>query len=67
MEEAEKYLIQASHISVSSATVQEHLGEVYQKQGRPELAKEAWEKALSLAKDPDQTARLKSKLGGEKK
>ena len=60
--EAEKNLKDAARIDTGSATIQEHLGDVYQKQGKSGLAKIAWEKALNLASDPSDITRLKGKL-----
>ncbi len=60
-DEAEKYLKNASRLS-ASATIFEHLGDVYQKQNKPELAKSNWRKALNLASDKEMIERLKLKL-----
>lgn len=62
LNEAEKYLKEAAQIDDVSSTIQEHLGDVYQKQGKRELAKSAWQKALEIAADAEDAARLKSKL-----
>src|SRR5262249_35121768 len=67
LEEAEKYLTQAAQ-SAKSATIFEHLGDVYDRAGKKESAQQQWQKALALSAEPDQTTRLKSKLGmGAKK
>ena len=60
--EAEKHLKDAGRIDTGSSTINEHLGDVYKKQGKSELAKTYWQKALNLASDPSDTARLKAKL-----
>lgn len=60
--EAEKYLKSASRYDSASSTIMEHLGDVYQKQGKNDLAKSAWQKALTLAADADDINRLKTKL-----
>lgn len=60
--EAEKYLKNALRFDNSSATIHEHLGDVYQKQGKPELAKNAWQKAFNLASETNEKNRLKAKL-----
>jgi len=60
--EAEENLKAALRIEDTSSTVQEHLGDVYQKQGKSELAKSAWQKALTLAAETDEINRLKTKL-----
>jgi len=46
----------------ASATIYEHLGDVYLKQGKSELAKASWQKALTLSSDTDQIAAIKAKL-----
>jgi len=61
--EAEKYLKEAAEIDTASSTISEHLGDVYQKQGKTELARDAWQKALNLASDIQDVNRLKAKLG----
>ena len=61
LDEAEKYLKNASRLS-PSATIFEHLGDVYQKQNKPEKAKSIWRKALNLAADKPTSDRLKLKL-----
>lgn len=60
--EAEKYLKDALRYDATSTTIHEHLGDVYQKQNKPELARSAWEKALDLAAEADEKNRLKTKL-----
>jgi tetratricopeptide (TPR) repeat protein len=59
--EAEKYLKDASRL-VASATILEHLGDVYQKQNKAALAKTTWQKALNLASGAEMTERIKAKL-----
>ena len=61
-DEAEKYLKDALRYDVSSPTINEHLGDVYHQQGKPELAKSAWQKALNLVSDTEETSRLNTKL-----
>lgn len=60
--EAEKYLKSAARFDAASATIREHLGDVYQKQGKIELARTAWRKALDLASDSEDINRIKNKL-----
>jgi hypothetical protein len=43
------------------------MGDVYQRTGRIELAREEWRKALTGAMEDDLIARLKAKLDGEGK
>ena len=59
--EAEKYLKNAARLT-SSATTFEHLGDVYQKLNKTELAKANWRKALNLIFDKAAADRLKLKL-----
>jgi len=61
--EAEKKLLEAARFDSSSSTIQEHIGDVYLKQGKAPQAKTAWEKALVLTSDPADITRLKGKLG----
>jgi Flp pilus assembly protein TadD len=61
-EEAERNLIEAARLDQTSATIQEHLGDTYQKRGKNELARAAWQKALALNIAQDGTARIKAKL-----
>ena len=65
LDEAEKHLSDAARRSPRSATIHEHLGDLYQKRGKTEEARTAWQKALSLSVEPAETTRLKTKLGGE--
>ncbi|CAN5285426.1 hypothetical protein BH10ACI1_BH10ACI1_19320 [soil metagenome] len=59
--EAEKNMKIAARLS-STATIFEHLGDIYQKQNKKELAKSAWRKAVNLAMDKETSDRLKLKL-----
>ncbi len=61
--EAQKYLEQAVIYSARSATVHDHLGDLYKKQGQAEKAREKWEEALKLATEPDEIKKIKEKLG----
>lgn len=60
--DAEKNLKNAAKYNASSATIQEHLGDVYQKLNKPDLAKKSWQKALTLTSDAENVTRLKTKL-----
>lgn len=60
--EAEKHLKNAAKYDASSATIQEHLGDVYQKLNKPDLAKRSWQKALNMTSDTEEVTRLKTKL-----
>lgn len=61
LDEAEKYLTQAARLYVGSATVQEHLGDVYDRLGKKEMARTTWQKALFFSTDGKQSERLRSK------
>jgi tetratricopeptide (TPR) repeat protein len=60
--EAEKYLKEAARWDSGSSTIQEHLGDVYAKQNKAELARAAWQRSLRLATDPADIERLRTKL-----
>lgn len=60
--ESERYLKEALRYNPSSPTIYEHLGDVYQKQGKEELAKTAWQKALAFSSDTTVAARIKAKM-----
>ncbi len=62
-DDAERYLKSAIRFDSSSTTIFEHLGDVYEKQGNQELAKDNWRRALKIAADKDEVTRLKLKLG----
>jgi predicted Zn-dependent protease len=66
LDEAEKHLSEAARRNPNSAAVQEHLGDVYEKQGKIEQAKTAWRKALTLLKQPVEIARVRAKMGDKK-
>jgi tetratricopeptide (TPR) repeat protein len=65
LKEAERYLSDAARRNPASATIQEHLGDLFQRLGQPEKAQTSWRKALSLAVEAADTARIKAKLNGE--
>lgn len=60
--EAESYLKEAARNDLASATVFEHLGDVYQKQQKFELARAAWQKAINISSNSESESRLKEKL-----
>ena len=62
LQEAERYLSDAARRNPSSVAIQEHLGDLYQKLGKTELARAAWQKALSFTNEAAETARIKAKL-----
>jgi tetratricopeptide (TPR) repeat protein len=61
--EAQKYLEQAVIYQQRSATIHDHLGDLYKKTGQAEKARQKWEDALRLATEPDEIRRIKEKLG----
>ncbi|MBD0324794.1 MAG: tetratricopeptide repeat protein [Pyrinomonadaceae bacterium] len=65
LENAERHLKEAARRNSTSSTIHEHLGDLYHRQGKTELARAAWQKALSLSLEVDKTARLKAKLSGK--
>lgn len=65
LDEAERNLTAAARRNNTSLAIQEHLGDLYQQRGKLELARAAWQKALSLSVETQDTARLKAKLSGK--
>lgn len=64
--DAEKYLKEALRFDSASGTIHEHLGDVYQKQGKLDLAKGSWSRSASLFADAADVARVKKKLSTSK-
>ncbi|MFN2456016.1 MAG: tetratricopeptide repeat protein [Pyrinomonadaceae bacterium] len=62
LDEAERQLSEAARRDASSATIQEHLGDLYQQQGKTALARRAWQKALTLSVEPAGIERIAAKL-----
>ncbi len=60
--EAEINLKEALRFDSSSGTIHEHLGDVYHKQGKEELAKAAWSRAARLYSEASDIARVKRKI-----
>jgi tetratricopeptide (TPR) repeat protein len=65
LDEAERHLTEAARRNSTSVAIQEHLGDLYQRRGKTEMARAAWQKALSLMVDGADTARLRAKLSGK--
>jgi tetratricopeptide (TPR) repeat protein len=63
LDEAERHLTEAARRGTGSATIQEHLGDVYFDQGKKDLARAQWRKSLRLLANGEQAARIRSKLG----
>lgn len=61
-DEAERNLRMAVRLDSSSGTIREHLGDLFDRQGKAEQATSAWQRALDLATDPADIKRLNSKL-----
>lgn len=61
--EAQKYLELAVIYQSRSATIHDHLGDLYKKIGQNDKARAKWEDALKLATEPDEIKRIKDKLG----
>jgi predicted Zn-dependent protease len=66
LKEAERYLSDAARRNSTSATIQEHLGDLFQKLGQKEKAQASWRRALSLSAEAADKARIKAKLGETK-
>lgn len=60
--EAEMYLKEALRYDSASSAINEHLGDLYLKVGKPDAAKAQWQRALTLAVDAADIDRLKAKL-----
>jgi tetratricopeptide (TPR) repeat protein len=72
-EQAEESLLKASQRIGTDPTVQDHLGDLYQKTGRLKLAATHWERALNeynktvaAEADPDDVAKVQKKLESAK-
>lgn len=63
MSEAELYLKEALRQDSGSATINEHLGDVFAAQAKPEQAKVYWQRSLTLASDAKEIERIRKKLG----
>lgn len=62
LDEAERHLTEAARLGSASATVQEHLGDLYNRQGKRDQARVAWGQSLKLVVDSKQATRLRTKL-----
>jgi Tfp pilus assembly protein PilF len=60
---AEKYITESLKQRGGSPEVLEHLGDVYWKQGKEEMARQKWREALAVFLNRVQAERLKQKLG----
>ena len=66
-DEAERHLTEAARRGTGSATIHEHLGDVYFEQGKKDLARAQWQKSRRLLADGEQSNRIKVKLGRSSK
>jgi tetratricopeptide (TPR) repeat protein len=62
LEEAQKYLEQAVIYQRLSATIHDHLGDLYKKLRLMDKARAKWEEALRLSNEPDEIKKIKEKL-----
>jgi tetratricopeptide (TPR) repeat protein len=67
LKEAERYLSDAARRNPTSAAIQEHLGDLFKKLGQQEKAQASWRRALSLAAEAADTARIRAKLNVQTK
>ena len=67
LDEAERHLTEAARRGSDSATIQEHLGDVYHSQGKKDRARIAWEKSLKIVVDGVQATRIRQKLSRNSK
>lgn len=63
LDEAEKYLRMAARADAYSATIREHLGDVFLEKKDSVRARESWGKALRFSSDSGDIERLKKKIG----
>jgi tetratricopeptide (TPR) repeat protein len=62
LDKAEENLVAASSLNPDDATVEEHLGDLWEKKGDPKKARESWKRALTLKPEPEVKRRLEEKL-----
>jgi predicted negative regulator of RcsB-dependent stress response len=62
LDEAERYLSESVTRDGTSALSQEHLGDVHASRGNTQLARAAWNRALSLSVEAESKVRLERKL-----
>jgi Flp pilus assembly protein TadD len=62
LDNAERYLREAARRNTASATIWEHLGDVLTKRGKNSEARDAYQRALKISSDREETLRIKQKL-----
>ncbi len=62
LDKAEENLLAASSLNPDDATVEEHLGDLWEKKGDGAKARESWKRALTLKPEPDVKLRLEEKV-----
>jgi tetratricopeptide (TPR) repeat protein len=62
LDKAEENLLAASTLNPEDATVEEHLGDLWEKKGDVSKARGSWKRALTLKPDPENRIRLEEKL-----
>src|ERR1017187_1950750 len=62
LDKAEENLRAASVLNPDDATVEEHLGDLFEKKGDLALARTSWKRALTLKPEEDVKRRLDEKL-----
>jgi predicted Zn-dependent protease len=59
---AEKHLVDAARLMPRDPTIQEHLGDLFARRGQRERALESYRLALSLEPEPQEEAKLRTKI-----
>src|SRR5687768_17414004 len=59
---AEKHLADAARLMPRDPTIQEHLGDLFARRGQRDLALESYRRALTLEPEPQDEAKLRSKI-----
>lgn len=59
---AEKHLEDAARLMPRDPTIQEHLGDLFARRGKRDLALESYRRALTLEPEPQEEAKLRSKI-----
>lgn len=62
LDKAEENLVVAASLNPDDATVEEHLGDLWEKKGDLAKARGSWKRALTLKPDPENKRRLEEKV-----